>query len=155
MQDEPDENLSPTENESSEMTTSSHETFQINSDISIETTTQQSVQSSSPFISEDEEFDFGKFQTSSEPNRNLSGVLFDKARARPQNFKDSTDGLSVPSQVDDDNLATPIFFDDNSPTPVFVDDNSPTPIFFDENSSSLESTDVEGSTESTTTEHQV
>jgi hypothetical protein len=142
--------LNTTEEEPSELTTTSQETFQINSDISLETTTQ----SSSPFISDDEEFDFGKFSTSSELNRNLSDILFDKARARPQHFKDSTDGLSVPSEADDEISSTPIFIDENSPTPFFVDQNSPTPIFFEGNPSSLESTDVEGSTESTT-EHQV
>jgi hypothetical protein len=142
--------LNTTEEESSEMTTTSYETFQINSDISFETTTL----SSSPFISDDEEFDFGKFSTSSEPNRNLSDILFDKAQARPQHFKDSTDGLSVPSEAGNEISLTPIFIDENSPTPFFVDQNSPTPIFFEGNPSSLESTDMEGSTESTT-EHQV
>ena len=123
--------------EPTELTTMSHETFQLNSEVPIETTTLESL----PFIAEEEQFDFGKFESTSEASHNLSDILFNKARARPQNFKDTTDGLSVPSDLPENSQ-----FDLPEVTPTTIDKpEMMTPPNFDES---------EGSTESTTG-HQV
>ena len=123
--------------EPTELTTMSHETLQLNSEVPLETTTLESI----PFIAEEEQFDFGNFESTSEASDNLSDILFNKAQARPQNFKDSTDGLSVPSDMPENTE-----FDLPEATPTTIDKpEMMTPLTFNE---------PEGSTESTTG-HQV
>ena len=138
MEKEEEEDEMISHPEPTELTTMSHETFQLNSEVPIETTTLESL----PFIAEEEQFDFGKFESTSEAaSHNLSDILFNKARARPQNFKDTTDGLSVPSDMPEISQ-----FDLPEVTPTTIDKpEMMTPPNFDES---------EGSTESTT-EHQV
>ena len=109
-----------------DITTVGPETVQIHSDApTFETTTTESVRhldSSSPtppFISDNEEFDFGKVEASSEPSRNLSDILFNKARARPQNFQDVTDGLAVPPNFDGKPEMTPTPHFTSPEVPIF------------------------------------
>ncbi len=129
-----------------EITTISHETSQISFDFSTEPSTPETTMSTTTTTATptEDELDFSKFVPASEPSRDFSKILIEKAKARPKNFTDAIDGLSVPGS-EDDISSTPIFFDEH---PIFVDVNSPTPPFSDDFF-------FEGSTESTTTQHQV
>ena len=148
---QPELDIVPTFETEPELTTFRQETSQVSS---TEMTSQEDDDDDDVKLTpmptpEKDQLDFSKFLPSSEANRDFSSILLNKARAKPTNFTDSTDGLSVPgngvsvSGNDDDNeiSSTPIFVDEN---PIFVDVNSPaTSPFFDDFSSFESSTQAQ------------